>query len=61
MKTYIDEYFCDHCDKDTLHKILESGHERDSSNDYFECLECGWSKSGHGEYEPPVEDDDEVN
>lgn len=46
--------FCDHCDKDTLHKCRDSQHERDSSQDYQECLECGWFMTGYtGKYEPP--------
>ena len=46
MKPYIDELYCGHCDKDTKQKITEAGHERDSSRDSFECLECGWIKYG---------------
>lgn len=45
-KTYISEMYCGHCDKDTEQKITDGGHERDSSNDLQECLECGWTKSG---------------
>lgn len=33
--------YCGNCDKDTKQKVFESGHERDSSNDSFHCLECG--------------------
>ena len=40
-RTYEMELFCDLCDKDTMHKVYETGHERDSSNDWSECLECG--------------------
>lgn len=50
---YQDEMFCRHCDKDTQHKIHDTDHERDSSGDWRECLVCHWTKSGHGEYEPP--------
>lgn len=56
---YQDEMWCDHCDKDTQHKVIDSGHERDSSGDWRECLECHWTKTGHGEYEPPTEDEAE--
>ena len=38
--------YCDICDKDTLQLIKDSGHERDSSNDYHECLTCGHYKTG---------------
>lgn len=49
---YIDELYCDNCDKDTTQKIYESGHERDSSQDMFVCLECGFTCYGlTGEYE----------
>jgi len=57
-KTYIDEGFCDHCDKDTKQKITDAGHERDSSNDRAECLECGWVKFGFtGEWDEPYKED----
>jgi RNase P subunit RPR2 len=42
----IQELYCGHCDKDTKQKVSESGHERDSSHDKFECLECGYIKFG---------------
>lgn len=45
-KTYIHEMYCGHCDKDTKQKVTDGGHERDSSNDRQECLECGWVKCG---------------
>jgi len=48
------EMFYEHCDKDTLHKFRSGGHERDSSHDYSECLECKWYKFGmSGEYQEP--------
>lgn len=46
MKITIQELYCDHCDKDTKQQVSESGHESDSSGDYFECIECGWFKLG---------------
>jgi transcription elongation factor Elf1 len=51
-KSNIDVLYCGNCDKDTNQKINESGHERDSSHDRFECLECGFIKYGlTGEWE----------
>jgi hypothetical protein len=48
----IQELYCGNCDKDTKQKVHESGHERDSSNDRFECTECGFVKHGlTGEWE----------
>lgn len=48
----IQELYCGNCDKDTKQKVFESGHERDSSNDRFECTECGFVKYGlTGEWE----------
>jgi hypothetical protein len=53
----IDDKFCKHCQKETSHKITDSGHERDSSGDYFECLECHWWGTGLAdEYYPPSDD-----
>jgi len=50
--------FCDHCEKDTKHICRDSTHERDSSDDYQKCLECGWYMTGYsGEYNPPIGDD----
>ena len=55
---YIDERHCDHCDKDTNHRCKDSGHERDSSGDYQECLVCKWWMTGYRrEYNPPHGDD----
>lgn len=42
----IEELYCGNCDKDTKQKVHESGHERDSSRDKFECTECGFVKYG---------------
>ena len=42
----IQELYCGNCDKDTKQKVFDSGHERDSSNDRFECTECGFVKYG---------------
>lgn len=48
----IQELYCDNCNKDTKQKVHESGQERDSSQDRFECTECGFIKYGlTGEYE----------
>ena len=47
---------CHHCEMDTLHRCKDSGHERDSSQDYQECKLCGWWKLGmDGEYRAPIE------
>ncbi len=35
-----DERFCVNCEKYTLHKVRDSQHERDSSSDWQQCLEC---------------------
>jgi hypothetical protein len=43
---YFDKLYCGHCDRTTKQKVNEEGHERDSSNDSFECLECGHIKFG---------------
>lgn len=49
-----DERFCDHCDEYTMHDIIDSTHERDSSSDWRECLVCGWTYNGlDGYYAPP--------
>ena len=42
----IQELYCGNCDKNTKQKVYESGHERDSSHDRFECTECGFVKYG---------------
>lgn len=52
---YLDERFCDHCNARTEHNCRDSGHERDSSADYQECLTCHWYCMGmSGEYHPPL-------
>lgn len=61
-KEYNDTEFCEHCKKDTMHLIYESGHERDSSNDWRQCLTCHWTWNGfdnkyHQQY-PDFEADD---
>jgi len=57
MEIFFMELYCDHCEKDTEHKVTGSGHERDSSYELFECQECKWWKLGMtDEYEPPWED-----
>lgn len=60
-ETYTDKRFCTHCDKYTLHKCYDSGHERDSSNDQEECLECGWIRYGWQPHAPPIIIDDDTN
>lgn len=53
-KIYQDELYCDNCEKYTMHDCHDSGHERDSSGDSAECLECHWKYSGlTGEYSAP--------
>lgn len=48
--------FCDHCDRDTPHDVVEGGHERDSSNDSRTCHVCGWTWYGMtGKYVDPLE------
>lgn len=52
---YIDERWCDNCDKYTNHICRDDLHERDSSYDYQCCMECHWFKYGiSGEYHPPI-------
>lgn len=51
---YRDECFCDHCEKDTDHLCYCSGHERDSSGDWRQCLVCNYRYSGFdGKYHAP--------
>lgn len=48
-----DTAFCDICQRDTPHDIHDDGHERDSSYDRRECLECGAVWTGMlGRYTP---------
>lgn len=47
MKTYIDEGDCPFCEKETKQRFTDSEHERDSSSDRRECLECGATYSGY--------------
>ena len=55
MSEYIDDKYCDNCKKETEHKIVSQGHERDSSNDTFECLVCHWWGTYlTDEYHPPL-------
>jgi hypothetical protein len=55
--TYTDIEWCGHCEKDTKQTIHESGHERDSSNDWRRCHECQWYYSGwSGEWSPPYDE-----
>lgn len=58
-KTYEDECYCGHCDKYTKQTIHDSGHERDSSNDWRECHECGWRLDGYsGKWHEPYTNDE---
>jgi hypothetical protein len=58
-KTYEDVEWCGHCEKDTKQTIHDSGHERDSSNDWRICHECLWHYSGwSGEWSPPCDTDE---
>ena len=41
IKDYNYTGWCKNCMKNTPHHFIDGGHERDSSNDYFECYECG--------------------
>lgn len=50
---YTDTALCPVCEKETLQLFRDSGHERDSSQDFRECSECGSSQYGHGEWTPP--------
>lgn len=52
---YEDERFCEHCNAYTMHRCCDSGHERDSSNDYKECLICHWYRSGWSDQESLLE------
>lgn len=52
-KEEIYERYCDHCEADTQQRCIDSGHERDSSGDYQECLVCGWHRWGFGDWQPP--------
>jgi rubredoxin len=37
----MDDVYCPVCGKETKQKFTSTGHERDSSQDMQECLECG--------------------
>lgn len=53
-----DDRYCGHCDRDTPHKCRYSRHERDSSDDYVECLVCHWYATGmSSEYQPGIGDE----
>ena len=57
---YVDKRYCGHCNNDTMQECRDSGHERDSSNDYQECLACHWYKCGmNPHWEPPFEEKQE--
>lgn len=38
---HIDEIYCPRCESFKDHSCYNSGHERDSSQDYYICLTCG--------------------
>jgi hypothetical protein len=49
---------CSHCNLDTLHQCYDSGHERDSSDDWARCTVCNWRRGGHDdEHQPSVDTD----
>lgn len=51
---FISETWCDICKKETQVYFKSGGHERDSSGDYEECLECGYWRYGMcSEWEKP--------
>lgn len=51
---YDDVRYCGHCDQDTPQRCRDDDHERDSSNDYQECVICGWWLTGlRREWSPP--------
>lgn len=55
--TYEDERWCNHCGKYTNHNCRDSNHERDSSEDYEECKDCGYWMTGFNlKQSPPWED-----
>ncbi len=41
---------CPFCEKETVHKCWTENHERDSSGDSRECVECGAHKSEVSSY-----------
>jgi hypothetical protein len=50
-----EERWCGHCQADTQQRGHDSGHERDSSGDFWECLTCHWYYTGYtGKWEPPL-------
>lgn len=51
--TYKDIRRCNNCDDDTEHFCRDSDHERDDSNDYEECLKCGWWMTGMDRVQSP--------
>lgn len=54
--SYSEERYCTHCRKETTHRCIDSGHERDSSGDRQECAECGWYVIGQGDANPPLQE-----
>lgn len=41
---YENDEYCPACKKETTHKVFSAGHERDSSNDFIQCKDCGYIK-----------------
>ena len=53
-----EERYCGHCGKDTQQNCIDFNHERDSSQDWRKCLECGWTYHGFtGKWTPPPHGD----
>lgn len=59
-KRYVEEGYCPFCERGTKQDVTDAEHERDSSNDARECLECRahwmgltgkWTKYVKGKYE----------
>lgn len=58
-ETFEMDMWCDHCGRDTNHKVVSQGHERDSSYDTETCMVCGWYRmglTGDKQHEPLVFD-----
>ena len=58
---YVEMDWCGgHCKRETQQRFSSAGHERDSSYDHTECLECRWWKMGMtgSQWHPPIGDSD---
>ncbi len=40
-ETWVADYWCRKCERETEHRCETTGHERDSSGDRKTCLTCG--------------------